>query len=218
MEDATKTTPDAPAAVRPILETRPVRQCPGKAGACTSQFLVGSGSVPDLTTLYEQVRDTAVDQKSPLTREEVLSTELCRSCGHDRRFREHGIRMYSTEGTLKLMASWAHQNAQVIARQAEERHRREASTKERQLRWALGRPDDKGLVNKTFAEAGTKHGWHKKKPKRKRSDAGPKSPRDPNAPKNYGSAKVQAVSSSKKKNKKGGKDKDGGKDKNKKGR
>lgn len=204
MEDATTPTSDAPAAVQPILETRPVRRCLGQAGACTSQFLVGSGSVPDLTTLYEQVRGTAVDQKFPLTREEVLSTELCRSCGHDRRFRQHGIKMYSTEGTLKLMAGWAYQNAEVIARQAQERHRREAIEKSRNLAYALRRDDDRGFVNETLAKAPIRKPRHKKG--RKHTGA-PKPGWNPNAPKNYGSAKVQTNTPSKKN--KGKKNKDG---------
>ena len=108
MATATQT---APATVRPIplaakevptlIEEENLKNCKGHFGTCRWAFKIGSGFVPDLTTLYEQVRGIAVNPRYPLTQSEVLSQELCRSCSHDHRFMKFGMRTFPTQATFQ---------------------------------------------------------------------------------------------------------------------
>lgn len=171
------------------------KKCPGRQGACTNAFVPSYGFVPDLTTLYEQMRGAAIDRNYPLTSAEILESELCYSCSHSHDFAQHGIRVFPTKATLALMTVWASDNAYQLAAERQARHRREAIEKSISIGFALRRPD-KGLVNKTLAQTPLRKERHKKG---RRYVGGPKLPRNPDAPKNYGEYRASSTVTAKKK-------------------
>lgn len=83
----------APITVAPLLvDTKCARQ------ECSARIERGSGFVPELSRLYRAVRGTGVDLSAPLTREEVLSKELCHKCSKLAAFRT-----YRTQATIAFM-------------------------------------------------------------------------------------------------------------------
>ncbi|MEK7124820.1 MAG: hypothetical protein AAB864_00245 [Patescibacteria group bacterium] len=148
-----------PAAVQPIplqricTDTDALKACPGRFGMCRWSFRTASGFVPDLATLYEQVRGSTVDTEYPLTKSEVLSMELCKSCSHEHRFLKYGMQTFPTSVTLKLMESWAENNAQGKEFEQQRRRQQEEAVQRRIVNTAWRRTDDKGFVNETLATA-----------------------------------------------------------------
>jgi hypothetical protein len=70
----------------------------------------GDGYLPDLATLYEQLRGGVVDLAHPLSRSEMLSMRFCRYCAQE--MRNHGIEMFSVVATLQLMERIATSNVE----------------------------------------------------------------------------------------------------------
>jgi hypothetical protein len=140
-----------PVVSQEILELDWVPCRGGKHGDVAVMFEPGTGYVPDLVTLYEQVRGTPVAKAAPLSRRETLSQELCLSCGRDKRNKKFGIRMYPTQETLKLMATWESQNAAMREQEDVERLRQRNSA-------------NKGFVLETF----TKYQHKERAPKKGR--------------------------------------------------
>ncbi len=121
-----------------------VKQC--ASPGCAMYFQEGQGRVADVKTLYQQLRDGAVNKKFPLTHEEVLSKEVCPMCAHSRYFKTHNIRMYPTSGTLGLMERWVQENA--------------AYQERNNLALAIAN-QDRGFVNQTIAAAKPREKKHK---------------------------------------------------------
>jgi hypothetical protein len=179
-------------------QSNPVQVNTCRREKCDAQFVAGSGVVPDLNTLYEQVRNGTVNTAYPLTRAEILSMEFCRSCGKDRMFEKYGVKTFSTDGTLRLMEQWAEKNAGILAQRQYKQDAWEVRQRQKRLDFALGRRDDKGFVNKTFSEAKLK--VDKPRPKHRTHTHIRSNTSVPGA-KKYGEMATVAKQSSKKKNK-----------------
>jgi hypothetical protein len=144
--------------------------------ACGVSFTPSFGSVPGLKVLYQRVRKGVVDPLHPLTKPELLSQEFCgsRNCPayaqaevETKVLTKPGEKLdrsaFYTPNTLRLMADWAERNARKLAERDTLRYERQRAYEARRLELAAGLPD-RGLVNRTLAEAGDRHGYH---PKRK---------------------------------------------------
>lgn len=167
--------------------------CPSAShGDEAVMFEPGTGYVPPVDILYEQVRDTLVTKDLPLTRIEVLSMERCQSCAKDakhRKYGTHAIRMHPTGNTLKLMAAWESQNAAEREQQERERlHQRNAQ--------------DKGFIRETFSRLMPESRKERRSKKGRRYVGSVKPTWDPNAPKKYGDEHRSSVAKVSKKKQK----------------
>ncbi len=180
------TTPAMSPAIQPIplsASTGDVslKACPGYHGhqRCQWSFKEGTGFVPDLVVLYEQVRGSKVDSLYPLSRTEVLSMEFCGRCRFDYRFQEFGVKNYSAVATIKLMETWVQGNLRRKKEQEEREHQRQKEEKifkaqifGQRLYGAAEPPKKKSwiefreplaqeFVNETFEKAPVHHEQHK---------------------------------------------------------
>lgn len=109
--------------------------------------------VPDLPTLYEQVRGTKVDARFPLSEGEIRSLQG----PFDSRFKQFGIKQFTVEETLHLMDNWIDRNVRQMDAQ-----RRAAEWREREARKHATRGSDRSFINQIFSEAKPHRDKHKK--------------------------------------------------------
>jgi hypothetical protein len=202
-------------ALTAVAAKLPPHEC--VAVLCSNMVVPGEGCVPDLPTLYEQLRahrdNGCVNEDEPLTPSEIFSLEMCKEDAKDVRWAVHGITMHRTAKTLEIMQAWARNNARNLRQE----HRQEELAKQQIRQAERHAPRVFDFVARTFAgqkpreeKPAKQYRSHTKKIKRHR---------DPNAPKNYGDQKerfapASAPEKSKKNKKKKGKsggDQDGGK-------
>jgi hypothetical protein len=159
-----------------------------KKCSCGNEFEVGLGFIGVKL-------DTP---RYPLAKADVIKLEVCLTCARVHA-QTNGAPVHSTTAAIHLMKMWAEQNARRIAQMQERQDRQRESAKTKSLGFALSRPDDKGFVNQTIAEA--KPFKVKAKRGRQRADAPFRAPKS--SVKNYGGEVRSAVQPTKKsKNKK----------------
>jgi hypothetical protein len=110
--------------------------------------------VPDLPTLYEQVRGTAVQPRFPLSEGEIRSLQG----PFDPRFKQFGIKQFTVDETLHMMDNWIDRNVRAMDAQ-----RREAERCEREARKHAVHGSDRSFINQLLSEA-KPHGPKHKKP------------------------------------------------------
>jgi hypothetical protein len=154
---------------------------------CEAEFIVGSGMVPDVATLYGQERDGKIDEACPLVRVEILTHEMCISCSRDYRFHNAAITMHPTQTILGMMARWAENNARALDR---ERLRQErAGSDRRQQERRQGDRRGQSFVADTIGKLAKDSVQRANRPKKGRKyDNTPKAKfvPTPENPKNFG--------------------------------
>lgn len=148
---------------QPIPTANAVKTC-----ACGATFESGCGFVEGLDAVSFTARGKQFDSHYPLAISEILEAEKCQACARC------GSEVISTTSFINKMRELVKKNARELAKQQESQAVWGERERAMRLEMASKRPDNRGFVNQTFAEAKPRKEHHKKPGQRYRNSSKPK--------------------------------------------